>query len=103
MALVKVIPVEEARVVAMMVAAWKLLLPVALVKVMPVEDVRVVAITVPTWKLPEPVALVKVMPLEDVTPSAITVPVAETLNWVLEFTCKSMKFPLNPVAGLAPR
>ena len=35
-------------------------------------------------------------------PASVTVPVAETANWVDEFTWKSMKFPTKVEEGLEP-
>ena len=73
---------------------------------------------VATCRFPLPVALVNVMPVEETVvartvvalivfvvkfPARVKVPVAETLNWLLELTCRSMKLPLKPEAMLAPR
>mgnify|MGYP001561622716 FL=1 len=73
---------------------------------------RPVVLNVPTWKLPEPVAFVKVMLVEETVvavivpiekfPAAVTVPVAETANFVLEFTWKLTKSPVKVELGFAP-
>ena len=53
---------------------WRLPEPVAFVKVMPVEEVSVVAMIVAAWKLFDPVALVKVRPVEDtVVPRSVVI------------------------------
>ena len=80
--------------------------PVAFVKVRFVEE----TVSAASW--PDPVAFVKVIPVEETAvantfveltfPASMSVPVADTRNWVLEFTWKSMKLPLKPTAGFMP-
>jgi hypothetical protein len=82
------------------VALWKFPLPVALVNVIPVEE-TVVPMSVVIVRF-VPVAFVKIRPVEDTSPAKKAVPVALTLNCVLEFTWKSMKFPKYEF-GLIPR
>jgi hypothetical protein len=82
------------------------LVPVALVKVARWREESPVAVKVATWRFPLPVAFVKVIPVEETTPRkvvAVTLPEESTLNWVLEFTWRSMKLPLKPAAMFAPR
>ena len=89
-----------------------MVVPVAFVNVRRWRDESPVAVNVPTWKLPEPVAFVNVMFVEETVvatmvpmeklPEDVIVPVPETANFVLEFTWKLMKSPLNPLAGFEP-
>ena len=71
-----------------------------------------VTVKVPACRLPDPVAFVNVMFVDDTVvantlvllkfPAKAKVPVADTLNWVLEFTCRSIKLPTKVEEGLEP-